>query len=420
MASLVLRSNASLAELWFTAQDGAGATPAAMAAATRCSAVNELARTLCMVRQWQHGQLARPAPSVAVQQQQQQQQEEEEYSDDERTRAAVPPAALHVYERQPPQQQQPERTHAGDGTAARAPLAPAMRARAFISPFGTPAAAASVVPDAAAPTNASPHGGTAAAGASSDGSSGSVGGKAGSCSSSSSTSSTRTSNADSGSRHLRCDSGSCGASEPGTSPTAAGSSMQQRRAALSCRAVLPQQQLLSDARSSAHHSALCAVAEQAPVAATPRQHPEQPQEPQQVAACACAVIVAGLMTGLRNQLLASPGSSGVAAALLRGAQPLCWVLLLCCLLAGATPWPAAWALLCAAVSAALLQRLLGLLAQPALHGSLTDAAQLQACASLLWRRITQPLPRQHSRWTLAFADAQLEEQFLQVRVCLGA
>jgi hypothetical protein len=63
----------------------------------------------------------------------------------------------------------------------------------------------------------------------------------------------------------------------------------------------------------------------------------------------------------------------------------------------------------------LLLRLLGVLVQPHLHRSLTDAAELQQQLQLLVGCICKPLPQPHSRLLLTFDDPCLERQYMQVR-----
>jgi hypothetical protein len=63
----------------------------------------------------------------------------------------------------------------------------------------------------------------------------------------------------------------------------------------------------------------------------------------------------------------------------------------------------------------LLLRLLGVLVQPHLHRSLTDASELQRQLQLLVSCICRSLPLPHSRLLLTFDDPCLEEQYTQVR-----
>lgn len=125
-----------------------------------------------------------------------------------------------------------------------------------------------------------------------------------------------------------------------------------------------------------------------------------------------AVALAHLLAGCQRCLEASPQLARCLRVALQALRVLWVLLLLEAVLHGCLR------LMLVSVGAmtatTMLLRLLAVLLQPALRSSLTHAVELQWQLSLLWSSVWNPLPQAHS-WLLAFDNANLEEQYKQVR-----
>lgn len=124
------------------------------------------------------------------------------------------------------------------------------------------------------------------------------------------------------------------------------------------------------------------------------------------------VALAHLLAGCQHCLEASPRLARCLRVALQALRVLWVLLLLEAVLHGSLR------LMLVSVGAmtatTMLLRLLAVLLQPALRSSLTHAVELQWQLSLLWSSVWNPLPQAHS-WLLAFDNANLEEQYKQVR-----
>jgi hypothetical protein len=137
-----------------------------------------------------------------------------------------------------------------------------------------------------------------------------------------------------------------------------------------------------------------------------------------VRASAAATITAGCLLSLSAQLQGKPW---LRLALLAATVTLQLALALL-LLASLLRQAQGLLLLCVAglLTLSMLQRLLAVLVQPDPHSILTNAAGLHRQLQRLLCCSLEPLGVPHSRWTLTFDDAKLEDRYRKVRDMLRA
>lgn len=124
-------------------------------------------------------------------------------------------------------------------------------------------------------------------------------------------------------------------------------------------------------------------------------------------------MIAHVLTLCRCRLEASPAWHLCLRVCLMGLRLLSVLLLLKAVLHGSV---ALMVLSVGALTAnTLLLRLLGILVQPALCASLTNASELQRQLLLLLDCAVRPLPCPHSQLLLVFESKPLEDQYRQVR-----